>query len=784
MIRTAFKDNNVSYRHRNVAKLLFIHMLGYPSHFGQMECLKLIASPNFPEKRIGYLALMLLLDERTEVLTLVTNSIKNDLSHPNQYVVGLALASVGNLATGDMGRILIMDADRCLRGSNPYLKKKAALVMIRIFKRVPEMIEEFADKIVSLLKERMHGVLIAGVQLMITILELEPDQAASFARLVPSLVRLLRNLLSMGYSPEHDVAGITDPFLQVKLLRLLQLLGHKNEEASDAMNDILAQVATNTETSKNAGNAILYECVKAIMTIEGEAGLRILAVNILGRFLLNRDNNIRYVALSTLANVVVKDMDTVQRHRGTIVECLKDPDISIRQRALELIYLLTNSKNVVDLMREMLNYLVVASSEQKPKLCSKIMDTVDKYAPSRRWRVDTLITMLSIAGNQCDESSIANTVMYITVAEELHAYTAHKLFNLLSEELTQRALIHVGVWCIGEYGNYLLQDCPPPDADGSAGFTAHPAATVCELLEGVKKSHMAEQDTRGLVLMAFAKLSQRLGGAESVRIAKHLQLYKESLDMELQQRSVEFTCLLGDQWDSLRPTALGRMPPMDEEKLKAKRARDNDNGQDAGFMADRSGDDGLMDGGERFAAPGSSRGSGGGGGDLLDMDDIFGTASAEPSNAAPPAAAAGVAAAAGGLLDIMSGGGGGPDAAPAAPPAALSTNDLLADIFTTAPTPAATPVVTTAPIAAAAAVPTANPMDLFGGGEMPGAAAVASAVVPLGGGLTLGLTGLAPMPPPMVPMVPTGSNPTVTVSRQIKESQVFRPQFSLVYFAY
>mmetsp|Transcript_93736 Transcript_93736/g.268254 ORF Transcript_93736/g.268254 Transcript_93736/m.268254 type:complete len:138 (-) Transcript_93736:1844-2257(-) len=100
LIRTAFKDNNISFRHRNVAKLLFIHMLGYPSHFGQMECLKLIASPNFPEKRIGYLALMLLLDERTEILTLVTNSIKNDMTHPNQFVVGLALTSVGNLATG------------------------------------------------------------------------------------------------------------------------------------------------------------------------------------------------------------------------------------------------------------------------------------------------------------------------------------------------------------------------------------------------------------------------------------------------------------------------------------------------------------------------------------------------------------------------------------------------------------------------------------------------------------------------------------------------------------
>jgi len=57
-------------------------------------------------------------------------------------------------------------------------------------------------------------VLIGGVQLMVAILELEPTQATNFAKLVPSLVRLLRNLL-MGYSPEHHVGGITDPFLQV-----------------------------------------------------------------------------------------------------------------------------------------------------------------------------------------------------------------------------------------------------------------------------------------------------------------------------------------------------------------------------------------------------------------------------------------------------------------------------------------------------------------------------------------------------------------------------------------
>lgn len=54
-----------------MAKLLYIHMLGYPTHFGQMECLKLISGVNFPEKRMGYLGLALLMEEKGEVRPVV-----------------------------------------------------------------------------------------------------------------------------------------------------------------------------------------------------------------------------------------------------------------------------------------------------------------------------------------------------------------------------------------------------------------------------------------------------------------------------------------------------------------------------------------------------------------------------------------------------------------------------------------------------------------------------------------------------------------------------------------
>ena len=41
-IRDTFREEDNTYRCRNVAKLLYIHMLGYPAHFGQVIIARLI----------------------------------------------------------------------------------------------------------------------------------------------------------------------------------------------------------------------------------------------------------------------------------------------------------------------------------------------------------------------------------------------------------------------------------------------------------------------------------------------------------------------------------------------------------------------------------------------------------------------------------------------------------------------------------------------------------------------------------------------------------------------
>ncbi|KAK0045846.1 AP-1 complex subunit gamma-1-like isoform X2 [Biomphalaria pfeifferi] len=552
-IRDSFRDQDNTYRCRNVAKLLYIHMLGYPAHFGQLECMKLIASPKFTDKRIGYLGAMLLLDERQDVHLLITNSLKNDLNHQTQYIQSLALCTLGAICSTEMSRDLAGEVEKMIKSSNAYIKKKAILCAFGIIRKVPDLMEMYIPATRSLLNEKNHGVLLTAVCLITEMSEKSPDTLHHFRKLVPQLVRILKNLIMAGYSPEHDVSGVSDPFLQVKILRLLRILGHNDAEASETMNDILAQVATNTDTSKNVGHAILYEIVLTIMGIQSEAGLRVLAVNILGRFLLNNDKNIRYVALNTLLRVVNADYNAVQRHRTTIVDCLKDPDVSIRRRAIELSFALINHNNIRGMMKELLLFLETCDPEFKSDCCSNIVMAASKYSPNKRWHIDTVLKVLTTAGNYIKGDVVTIAIQLVSETSSLHAYSVQQLYRALYSDITQQPLAQVAAWCIGEYGELL--NTPSGEDEEPLHVTEDEVIT---LLERVLSNNNSAVVTKEYVITALMKLSSRFP-ASTLRLKQIIAIYGSSTNVELQQRSVEYTNVFS-KFDHIRSALLEHMP--------------------------------------------------------------------------------------------------------------------------------------------------------------------------------------------------------------------------------
>ncbi|XP_059952419.1 AP-1 complex subunit gamma-like 2 isoform X3 [Mesoplodon densirostris] len=519
-IRASFRDGDPLHRHRQLAKLLYVHLLGYPAHFGQMECLKLIASPRFTDKRVGYLGAMLLLDERQDAHLLITNSIKNDLSQGIQAVQGLALCTLSATGSAEMCRDLATEVEKLLLQPSAYVRKKAVLTAVHMIRKVPELSEIFLPPCAQLLHEHHHGILLGTITLITELCERSPAALEHFRKMVPQLVHILRTLVTTGYSTEHSISGVSDPFLQVQILRLLRILGRNHEESSETMNDLLAQVgvATNTDTSRNAGNAVLFETVLTIMDIRSAAGLRVLAVNILGRFLLNSDRNIRYVALTSLLRLVQSDHSAVQRHRPTVVECLREPDGSLSRRALELSLALVNSSNVQAMTQELQGFLESCPPDLQADCASGILLAAERFAPTKRWHIDTTLRVLMTAGTHVRDDAVANLTQLIGGAQELHAYSVRRLYSALAEDISQQPLVQVATWCIGEYGDLLLEgsceEIEPLQVEEE----------VLALLERVLQSHMSLPATRGYALTALVKLSTRLRGDNKAAILEKIPL--------------------------------------------------------------------------------------------------------------------------------------------------------------------------------------------------------------------------------------------------------------------
>jgi AP-1 complex subunit gamma-1 len=105
--------------------------------------------------------------------------------------------------------------------------------------------------------------------------------------------------------------------------------------------------------------------------------------------------------------VVDIDYQAVSRHKTTITDCLKDHDLVIKKKALDLLYKITNPGNVKSIVKELINYLLVAENDFKKELSNKICMCCEKYAPNKKWHVDTVMKVLTLSEQHVREEYIS-----------------------------------------------------------------------------------------------------------------------------------------------------------------------------------------------------------------------------------------------------------------------------------------------------------------------------------------------------------------------------------------
>ncbi|DBA96016.1 hypothetical protein WJX77_003113 [Trebouxia sp. C0004] len=595
-IRKKFASGNVLSEYdkkKYVWKLLYIYMLGYDVEFGHKQAADLIPVNKYAEKQVGYMACSVLLTEKDEFLRLIINSIRNDLISRNEAFQCLALGFIGNVGGQEMASLLAVDVMALVTNGavRPIIRKKAALCLLRLLRKAgpdSDMLapDVWSVKLGNLLEEQDLGVLMAVVTLLLGIVSRNYE---GYESLTGKLVKLLERLKNREVSPDYTYYGIASPWLQVKCLRVLQYFPVPDDPVvSKGLEDVLKRIITGNEVAKNinknnAQHAIVFEAVALALAMEANTELLQASVSLLGKFISVREPNIKYLGLENMVRLaeVPAVIDTIHRHQKSIVATLKDADISIRQRGLDLLFTMCNNQNVRDIVDELLKYLEIADFTMRDELVLKTAVLAERFFPDLEWYTDVMITLIERAGEFSTKDIWHSTVQLITNNDDLHMYAATKVIEALQRGAAHESLVCCAAYLLGEYGRQV-QSVPLREQFG--------------LLQ--ERFPTVSSEAKGLLLSAYLKMLLADPNDAQLRqqISAVYERYSHFMDADLQQRAVEYQGLMKQpdvasrnvtampKWEKRKSLLLRRMAEKEgeEEETQQKPVWLQEDGQEVG----------------------------------------------------------------------------------------------------------------------------------------------------------------------------------------------------------
>ncbi|KAK9479328.1 Clathrin/coatomer adaptor, adaptin-like protein [Lipomyces japonicus] len=562
-IRQKFKDSNLNgyQKKKYVCKLLYIYILGWNIDFGHLEALNLIASHKYSEKQIGYLAISLLLNENHDLINLVVNSIRKDLNDHNELFNCLALHAIANVGGKEMAEALSTDVHRLLVSpdSKIFVRKKAALTLLRLYRKYPSCVQaEWASRIISLLGDPDLGVVTSVGSLVLALAQDRPDQYQNcYAKAV---MRLKTLLIDRFVASDYLYYRIPNPWLQVKLLRLLQYYPPPPPDDSDVtatLLDVLQSIFDEASDSSrnvqqsNAQNAVLFEAINLAIHIDVAKSMMDQVIAKLGVFISSKETNLRYLGLDTMAHLAARaeDLTPIRKHQNTILSSLRDRDISVRRKGLDLLYSMCDYFSASVIVAELLKYLEVADYAIREDMVIKIAILTEKHASDYKWYIDTILRLISIAGEYVSDEVWQRAVQIVINNEDLQPYAAHTVLRYLKNPTCFEAMVKIGGYVLGEFG-HLIADTPQ-------------CSPIEQFLVLNDKFPSCSQFTKALLLSTFIKFVNLFPEIKP-QLLQLFEFHSRSLDAELQQRACEYLALATQPSDDLLRTVCDEMPPFPE----------------------------------------------------------------------------------------------------------------------------------------------------------------------------------------------------------------------------
>ncbi|VDP22115.1 unnamed protein product [Soboliphyme baturini] len=378
-IKQELRQDNISLKANAIAKLAYLQMLGYDISWASFNVIEVMSASKFVHKRLGYFVASQSFSENTDVLMLATNLIRKDISSSNMYEASVALAGFACFVSPDLARDLTNDVVALLNSSKPYTRKRAVILLYKIFLKFPDALQPTFGRLKEKLDDPDPGVQSAAVNV---ICELARKNPKNYVSLSPTFFRLM--------------STFSNNWMLIKIIKMFGALTPLEPRLGKKLIEPLTNLINSTSAM-----SLLYECINTVIAVlisisSENPGDHIASIQLcvqkLSVLIEDSDQNLKYLGLLAMNRILKTHPKAVQ-------------DESIRLRALDLLYGMISKKNIMEIVRKLLEHLANAEGPMyRDELVSKIIQICSndnyRYVANFEWYVSVLVELTRVEGTK------------------------------------------------------------------------------------------------------------------------------------------------------------------------------------------------------------------------------------------------------------------------------------------------------------------------------------------------------------------------------------------------
>lgn len=518
-----------------VCKLTYLQMLGYDISWAAFNIIEVMSASKFTFKRIGYLAASQCFHEGTDVIMLTTNQIRKDLSSPSQYDTGVALTGLSCFVTPDLARDLANDIMTLMSHTKPYIRKKAVLIMYKVFLKYPESLRPAFPRLKEKLEDPDPGVQSAAVNV---ICELARRNPKNYLSLAPLFFKLM--------------TSSTNNWVLIKIIKLFGALTPLEPRLGKKLIEPLTNLIHSTSAM-----SLLYECVNTVIAVlislssgmpNHSASIQ-LCVQKLRILIEDSDQNLKYLGLLAMSKILRTHPKSVQAHKDLVLQCLDDKDESIRLRALDLLYGMVSKKNLMEIVKKLMTHVDKAEgTTYRDELLTKIIDICSQsnyqHITNFEWYISILVELTRLEGTRHGHLIAAQMLDVAIRVKAIRRFAVSQMSALLDSahlvaSSTQRngicEVLYAAAWICGEFSEHLQDPQQTLEAMLRPKVTTLPGHIQAVYVQNVVKLYAAilQQKEQAADAQAAQEVTQLL--------VERLPQFVQSADLEVQERA---SCIL------------------------------------------------------------------------------------------------------------------------------------------------------------------------------------------------------------------------------------------------